>query len=152
MATIYKASSTNRKTLVPMKLGQSLGLKVYSMSEAIEKIRAGLPIKSLETFRRSSGLQMEQLVRILRIAPRTFARRKVQGRLSIDESERLIRLGRVLERTLELVGGNLHDAREWLSTPAPALGGQTPLDMTQTEIGAEEVMHLIGRLEHGVFT
>ena len=134
-----------------MKLGQSLGLTVYSLSEAIEKIRAGLPIKSLETFRLASGLPMEQLIRVLRIAPRTLARRKIQGRLSIDESERLIRLGRVLEQALDMVGGNAQDAREWLATPAPSLNGQTPWEMAQTELGAEKVLNLIECLIHGVF-
>jgi putative toxin-antitoxin system antitoxin component (TIGR02293 family) len=43
-------------------------------------------------------------------------------------------------------------ARRWLSRPAKALGGLTPLEMTETEIGASEVQHLIGRLEDGVIT
>ena len=137
--------------LSPRRLGQSLGMKAKNESEAIAQILAGLPYKCLETFRRNSGLPMDRLTHLLRIAPRTLARRKVQGRLDIDESERLLRLGRVLDRTLHMVGGDTQDAMDWLTTPAPSLGGQLPLEYATTEMGAEEVVRIINRLEHGVF-
>ncbi len=35
--------------------------------------------------------------------------------------------------------------------PARALDGETPLNHTDTEVGAREVEHFIGRLEHGVY-
>jgi uncharacterized protein (DUF2384 family) len=40
----------------------------------------------------------------------------------------------------------------WLRSPNRALGGESPLALSKTEVGAREVENLIGRLEHGVFT
>ena len=41
-------------------------------------------------------------------------------------------------------------ALEWLKHPNPAVGGDTPLEHAGTPAGAEEVIDLIGRLEHGI--
>lgn len=54
--------------------------------------------------------------------------------------------------TLELFEGDRDAARDWLSEPAKALGGYSPLQHLDTEAGADEVQDLIGRLEHGVIT
>ena len=32
----------------------------------------------------------------------------------------------------------------------PVLGGETPLDYSRVDVGAQEVVDLIGRIEHGV--
>ena len=143
--------SSNLQVIIPMKQGQTLGLTKHSNSEIIQLIQSGLPYSCLETLRQYSGLSMEQLARLLQIAPRTLARRKTQGQLRPDESERLLRLGRVLEQALNMVGGYPHDAMQWLSTPAPSLGGQLPLEYAMTEIGAEQVIRTINRLEQGGF-
>jgi putative toxin-antitoxin system antitoxin component (TIGR02293 family) len=43
-------------------------------------------------------------------------------------------------------------AISWLAAPKKALGHETPLAYSRTELGAREVENLIGRLEHGVFS
>ena len=65
-----------------------------------------------------------------------------------DESERLLRIGRVLERATSLHDGDQSFARQWLETPIHALGNQWLLDLAETEPGAREVEALIGRFEH----
>jgi putative toxin-antitoxin system antitoxin component (TIGR02293 family) len=42
-------------------------------------------------------------------------------------------------------------AEEWLSEPNLRLGGKSPRDMAQTSEGAQEVLALIGRIQHGVY-
>jgi len=71
--------------------------------------------------------------------------------LTPHESERLLRLALVFEKTVDLFEGNADAARDWLNTSNKALAGESPLAMVETEIGAREVEDLIGRLEHGVF-
>lgn len=73
-----------------------------------------------------------------------------EGRLRSDESERVVRIARLFDRTLQVLGGE-DKARQWLRTPKRALAGQSPLEYADTEPGAEEVTNLLGRLEHGVF-
>ena len=82
---------------------------------------------------------------------RTLARRKSKGKLSPDESERLLRLSRVFELAVDLFEGDNAAALRWLTSPRKALEGNTPLAYARTEVGAREVENLIGRMEHGVF-
>jgi putative toxin-antitoxin system antitoxin component (TIGR02293 family) len=74
------------------------------------------------------------------------------GRFAPDESERLLRVSTVFEKAVELFEGDVAGAVTWLTSPRRALGYQTPLAYSRTELGAREVENLIGRLEHGVFS
>jgi putative toxin-antitoxin system antitoxin component (TIGR02293 family) len=86
------------------------------------------------------------------LPPRTLARRKSSGRLSSDESEKLLRLSAVFEQAVDLFEGDRAGALKWLTTPKKTLENETPLAYSRTELGAREVEELIGRLEHGVFS
>lgn len=89
---------------------------------------------------------------MVRIPARTLSRRKASGRLSPDESERLLRISRIVDQAVALFEGDHDAAMQWLQTPQPALNREKPLDFARTEIGAREVEDLIGRLEYGVFS
>ena len=129
-----------------------LGLGTLETLKLLEKVEAGFSYKALERFQRNIDLSMEELATLVQIAPRTLLRRKAQGRLSTEESDRLLRASRVFGKTLALFEGDTAAARSWFSTPAPALGGRTPREAASTEVGAREVENLVGRLEHGVFS
>jgi putative toxin-antitoxin system antitoxin component (TIGR02293 family) len=64
----------------------------------------------------------------------------------------VLRFARLFRLATELYDGDEEAARAWLSKPARALDGETPLEHAETEAGAREVENLIGRLEHGVYT
>lgn len=61
-------------------------------------------------------------------------------------------LGIVFEKAVELFEGDVEAARRWLNTPNKALADTSPAKKAETESGAREVEHLIGRLEHGEFS
>ena len=78
-------------------------------------------------------------------------RRKVAGRLRPEESERVYRLAKVLAFA-ESVLGTKEKARHWLNSPNRALGGDSPFSWLETEAGADEVTHVLGRIEFGVYS
>jgi putative toxin-antitoxin system antitoxin component (TIGR02293 family) len=47
---------------------------------------------------------------------------------------------------------SLDDGRRWLNSPQVGLGGAIPLEYAETEVGAREVEHLLGRIEYGVYS
>jgi putative toxin-antitoxin system antitoxin component (TIGR02293 family) len=49
------------------------------------------------------------------------------------------------------VFGSDEKGRRWLKKPARGLGGRTPLEYADTYIGANEVIKLLGRIDHGIF-
>jgi putative toxin-antitoxin system antitoxin component (TIGR02293 family) len=127
-----------------------LGMDEAGTNELVRQVSAGFPYEVLESLRENTGLSMGEIARLVQINPRTLSRRKREGRLHADESDRVLRLSRVYGRTLGLFGGDLGKARHWLSTPKVALGGESPLDYASVDVGAQEVVDLIGRIEHGV--
>ena len=61
-------------------------------------------------------------------------------------------MSRIFGRALELFEGDAEAARQWLATPQGALGGERPMVLAKTDLGAREVEALVERLEHGVLT
>ena len=137
-----KAATPEKKTHVA---------KAKHPSELIRKIQKGLRFSELETLQNSIDLPFEQLAAKLSISRSTLQRRKAAGRLSPDESDKVMRLSRLLEHATN-VFGDIERARAWLKFPQRGLGGAIPLDYAETEVGAREVDDLLGRIEYSVYT
>ncbi len=129
-----------------------MGLDPVNTPRLVKRIEEGLSFGELEHLRENVGLSREEIAGLVQIRPRTLDRRKREGRLRPDESDRLLRASRVFGRAIALFEGDVEGALAWLSSPKRALGGAVPLEMARTEIGAREVEELTGRLEHGVFS
>src|SRR5206468_11738866 len=107
-------------------------------TDLIRQIQKGLRFSKLETLQNSIDMPFEQLAAKLAISRSTLQRRKAAGRLSPDESDKVMRLSRLLEHATK-VFGDVEKARAWLKHPQYGLGGAVPLDYAETEIGAREV-------------
>lgn len=127
-----------------------LGLRIYEVIALYRRVRKGLTYSAFEHFQRNTGLPAPTIARLIQIPTRTLTRRKSEGKLAPEESDRLVRAARVFGRAMELFEGDGRAARDWLTAPQPALGGLVPLDFAGTDVGATEVESLIGRLEHGI--
>lgn len=130
--------------------GQFLGLSPADPLTLDRAVRQGLSYRAVERLADEIEVPLPELCNLIQVPSRTLLRRKSEGRLHPDESDRLMRLLRILGRALELFEGDAVGARAWLGRPLAALGGATPLHLAMTDIGAQEVDALIGRLEHGV--
>ena len=122
-----------------------------SPGRLIEVIRGGLPVAELEALRESLGVPMERLLAWLRISKATFHRRKAQGRLGSEESDRVLRFARLMGKAVTVMEGE-DAARRWLGSEQVGLGGSIPLEYAGTEVGAREVEDLLGRIEYGVYS
>src|SRR5437016_9812377 len=125
--------------------------KAKHPTELIRKIQKGLRFSELETLQTSIGMPFEQLAAKLCISRSTLQRRKAAGRLSPDESDKVIRFSRLLRHATRIFG-DVERARAWLKHPQIGLGGPIPLDYASTETGAREVENLLGRIEYSVYT
>ncbi len=125
--------------------------KTVHPAELIHRIQKGLRFSELKTLQDTLELPFEKLAAKLCISRSTLQRRKAAGRLSPDESDKVIRFSRLLTHATS-VFGNVERARAWLKHPQVGLGGATPLDYASTEAGAREVENLLGRIEYSVYT
>lgn len=125
--------------------------KAKHPTELIRKIQKGLRFSELETLQNSIDLPFEQLAAKLAISRSTLQRRKAAGRLSPDESDKVIRYSRLVQQAADFFG-EIGKARAWLKHPQYGLGGAVPLDYARTEAGAREVENLLGRMKYGVYS
>jgi putative toxin-antitoxin system antitoxin component (TIGR02293 family) len=117
----------------------------------IRRIQKGFHFRELETLQKTIDLPFDQLAGKLSISRSTLQRRKAAGRLSPDESDKVTRFSRLLALAADLFG-TVEKGRAWLKHPQRGLGGAVPLDYAETEIGAQEVEKLLGRIDYGVYT
>lgn len=116
----------------------------------VSVIRRGISSSAVDSLTKFTRLSQAELSTALGIPERTLARRKREGKLNSEESAKLIRLARVIERAEE-VFEDFDAAIDWLKSKNTSLSGSTPLSLLDTDIGAEGVMDTLGRIEHGVF-
>jgi len=131
--------------------GVSIGLQPQSSAKLIARIKEGLPVKAFYRLCINLEISEKALAKTLRIAISTLARRKKTGRMTFSESERIYRIAKIYDRAVEVFCDE-EMGRRWLKEPAWALGDIPPLEFAETELGAQEVDDLLGRIEHGVFT
>jgi putative toxin-antitoxin system antitoxin component (TIGR02293 family) len=149
-------AKTRTRTVPDEVLNETVALlgirrRIRSELELATVIRKGLPTRSVESV--AKRLDMTSLATVISIGlvQRTWARR-VQGKdgLTPGESEKVVRLARVVARATK-VFGDQKKARDWLLHASRALGGETPLSMLDTDIGANAALQELGRIDHGVF-
>ncbi len=119
--------------------------------EMREAVREGFPFQAFESFVKTMGIPLAAVTKALGIAPRTLARRKGRHALSPEESDRLYRLARVTLMAIQVLGTH-EKAKQWLERPNRALGGEAPLHLLDTDIGAHQVETILGRIDYGIFS
>ena len=135
----------------PGRIAQVLGLRrrVTSVEQLEQQVEAGLPRASLGTVARHVyGTSPDAAALMLRVIPAATFHRRGAG-LKPHEGERVERLARVVA-TAEHVWDSAVDARAFLSTAHPMLGGKRPIEVALTELGARRVESLLWSLFHGV--
>jgi putative toxin-antitoxin system antitoxin component (TIGR02293 family) len=111
-------------------------------------IREGLSVDVVDDVLAEGRLTLAELDR-LALPRKTLAHRRTLGRLTAEQSDRLVRILRVIEQA-ELAFGDVQKARTWLRRPSAVLADHAPLDLLDTDIGTRQVETLLGRIEHGI--
>ena len=133
-------------------LGISLPLDQPPPFGVIHVVRKGLSTKSAVELSRRFEIQESQMSQILGLSSRTFSRNKMnQTILDAAKSDRLFRLAKVLARATDVLEDEA-TARDWLNLPNRALGNARPLDLLDTDAGVEQVLTILGRIQHGVYS
>ena len=149
--TLDVPSAEIQASLKSFVYGASVGIRTRDKRGVIQTVKRGLLISAFDRLQAELDIPAKRLAITAGIAERTLARRRKEGRLSPAESGRLLRIGVLFDKALDVLGDK-GLARRWFRTPKKALGGQSPLEYADTEIGAREVEDLLGRIEHGVFS
>ncbi len=126
----------------------ALGRAVRTTNDLQAAIREGFPQMVVGRVMHSSGLTLRELSATLDLSPRSLQRRRHSGRLARYESDRIYRLARIVALAKQYIGDE-DAATRWLKRPNRALGGQVPLELIDTELGARAVENALGRIAYG---
>jgi putative toxin-antitoxin system antitoxin component (TIGR02293 family) len=124
------------------------GSEISSGMDLIRLLRRGLPVGTVQFILDSGRLSLAELDRIV-LPRKTLANRRKLGLLTPEQSDRLVRVARVLAAAEDTFGSR-EKAGAWLRRPTDALAGEAPLDLVDTDEGARAVETLLGRIAHGI--
>ncbi len=135
-----------RRKSVPARLA---AMAAQAPMKQVETIRKGIPAKAFDQIADVLGVGKEALARKLNINAQTLRKRKSRM-LSPDEAEKSLRVTRVFVMASQVLGSE-DEAREWMGEAVMALGGKRPLDLLDTDVGAQEVSNLLNCIKWGVY-
>jgi putative toxin-antitoxin system antitoxin component (TIGR02293 family) len=141
-------------TAIAELLGGTKILKkdIGNAADLVGLIREGLPAEILPALADGLSMDRKAVAQAVGITERTLSRRLSKGsRLSAIESDRTVRLARILALTTETLG-DMGKASQWLKTPNRALDGQTPFNLLDTDAGVQSVETILGRIAYGVYS
>ncbi|MGL4610864.1 MAG: antitoxin Xre/MbcA/ParS toxin-binding domain-containing protein [Trueperaceae bacterium] len=110
------------------------------------------PVRFVQAERmgRQVGLLNENLAAFLGISPKTYSRRRREGKLDTAESLRLEMLEKMYTLAQDVLGGE-DRAKRWLTGPLTGLGNKAPLELLTSIQGYETVRNALYRQAYGMF-
>ncbi|WP_163834948.1 type II RES/Xre toxin-antitoxin system antitoxin [Spartinivicinus ruber] len=139
------AKATKKNKLLALVIGMD---RIKIQTSLLE----GLSVKAIAHIEKALGIDQKTFLLISGMSKATLSRRKQAGRLTPDESSKVYRFVQLYDLVKAMMLDDDEKAKNWLKTPEPLFGGNTPLEHARTEFGAKEVEDLIGRIRHGVFS
>ena len=125
---------------------------VRKTEDLVAQVRIGLPASTVNLLADALSLHRTQIAKCLNIPARTLSRRlAAKSRLTQDESDRTLRMARVVALANEVLGAE-DKASRWMVAPNRALGGLKPFDQLDTELGVRSVEEVLQRIAYGMFS
>ena len=126
---------------------KTIGRQIRSDAELARAVELGLPTAAIDALRRRGVTERD--IATLIIKPRTLSHRRAQrSRLTVEESDRAVRLARVRALADETFA-NGHKADLWLHRELSVLDGRRPIDLIRTQVGARIVEDLLASIAWG---
>jgi putative toxin-antitoxin system antitoxin component (TIGR02293 family) len=136
-------------TTVYRKLGgrQVLGAEVTSDADLARLVQQQIPLRALAHIKRG-GFSDKEIGQFI-IPERTQRHRKAKKEpLSVEESDRLVRLTRI-QALAEDVFGDPKNANRWLREALGILSGKSPLEVARTDAGARVIEQILAKIDWG---
>jgi putative toxin-antitoxin system antitoxin component (TIGR02293 family) len=132
------------------QIGHWLGVRPpASEAEVLRIVEGRLPpsvVKRLLTL----GLERSEIHDTVIPARTLQHRRSRREKLTLEESDRVLRVVRLLS-SAESVYGNRERALAWLRKPHARLEGRSPLSLAKTDTGSRIVEELLIQIDEGMF-
>ncbi|HEX8039588.1 MAG TPA: antitoxin Xre/MbcA/ParS toxin-binding domain-containing protein [Chryseosolibacter sp.] len=126
------------------------GNKILGSGKDLDHLaEEGLPKQALVIFMKKINLDEQRLFSYLDVTRRTLDNYKPNERLRLYVSDRLIHLAELYAKGKELFD-SFENFNEWLNRPSVDLGGDKPVQRIHTRKGIDQLLNILGRIEHGI--
>jgi putative toxin-antitoxin system antitoxin component (TIGR02293 family) len=133
-----------------LQIGDWLGVQSPATESEILRIVEGRLAPSVVKRLLMLGLERSEIYDAVIPARTLQHRRSRRERLTLEESDRVLRMVRILS-SAEFVYGSRERALAWLRRPHPGLEGRTPLSLVKTDTGSRIVEALLIQIDEGMF-
>ena len=134
-----------------IQIGDWLGLRAPATESDILRLVEGRLGASVIKRLSALGLERSEIDELV-IPSRTLQhRRSRRQKLTMEESDRVLRIIRVLS-SAEAVYGSRERALAWLRKPQPRLEGRSPLSLLTTDTGSRIVEETLIQIDEGIYT
>jgi len=132
------------------KLGgrTALGVYITSAADLAHVVSRRIPLKALVHLQRSGAFSDAEIQHFIIPARTRRHRQERKERLTVEESDRLVRLARI-QALAEDVFDEPTKANTWLREELGELNGSPPLELAQTEAGARVIEQILARIDWG---
>lgn len=128
------------------------GRRVFGRApiDLVSRVRAGIPYAAYERAVSELDLELALQARLMAVSVRKLQRmRETEAALDASMSDRVVRVMRIFADAMTLFADKRR-AVKWLRSGNDGLGGAAPLDLLDTDIGAQRVEESLDRLRYGV--
>lgn len=133
-----------------VQIGDWLGLQPPATESEILRIVEGRLAPSVIKRLTALGLERSEIDETV-IPSRTLQHRRTRReKLTMEESDRVLRMIRVLS-SAESVYGSRERALAWLRRPHARLAARAPLSLLKTDTGSRIVEELLVQIDEGMF-
>jgi putative toxin-antitoxin system antitoxin component (TIGR02293 family) len=156
IASDRNAAYHNKTSIRDFKSGQFIDAIAYGEGRTtsivkMEMSRQGITKRELEAVKELTALNYEKIAKVLSVTRATLINKKKDQKFNTPVSERIVGLADLYAYGIKVFGDS-ESFNEWMNYSNRALGGKTPLEMIDNQYGREEVKHVIGRIEYGVYS
>ncbi len=118
----------------------------------VVQVRTGIPVADAVALMHAWSVPVARFAEVLGVSERNWSRVRVRtdATLSPVESGRLMRVNQVFEHAKTIFDSD-RDAVEWFTISNPALSGESPLALLDTDAGVRTVDEVLTRIEFGVY-
>ena len=128
-----------------------IGLDAHDPVTLSVQLRRGVRPAAVDRLARQIGVGVQRVLRVIAVGDSTYYQlKREEKRLGSDPTHRLYNLARAIEAAEDYFEDKPL-AHAWLRTPHPEFGGVAPLGYAATLEGAQQVLTVLARAEHGIY-
>ena len=141
----------NEAPTMYLTAGRQLPLSGMTPLQKMQISKNGVSKNYLEQFKKTTALDYDDLAGALAVTRATLINKKGNEKFNGPLSERIVSLADLYAYGYE-VFEDTEAFNQWMQASNQALGGLTPLSITDSLYGREEIKSLIGRIAYGVYS